>query len=144
MKSVRRIESRFDALHAGDRPLPLAGRAGEAETLARCWAKAAAGEGQAVLLSGEAGVGKSRLVADLIERLAGEPHCRLRYYSSPQHTASAFHPVISQLERAMGFAPTDSASPDKLDAMLAQTSAVHHGRPSPSAQRRTAHARCAR
>ena len=121
VKSVRRIESRFDALHAGDRLLPLAGRAGEAETLARCWAKAAAGEGQAVLLSGEAGVGKSRLVADLIERLAGEPHCRLRYYCSPQHTASAFHPVISQLERAMGFAPTDSAA-DKLDAMLAQTS----------------------
>jgi class 3 adenylate cyclase/tetratricopeptide (TPR) repeat protein len=123
-KSVRRIESRFDALHAGDRLLPLAGRAGEVESLARCWAKAAAGEGQAVLLSGEAGVGKSRLVADLIERLAGEPHRRLRYYCSPQHTASAFHPIISQLERAMGSAPTDMAADrlDKLDAMLALTS----------------------
>lgn len=124
VKSVRRIESRFEALHAGGGLLPLAGRAGEAEMLARCWAKAAAGEGQGVLLSGEAGVGKSRLVADLIERLAGEPHRRLRYYCSPQHTASAFHPIISQLERAMGFAPPDSAADrlDKLDAMLAQTS----------------------
>jgi class 3 adenylate cyclase/predicted ATPase len=122
--SVRKIESRFEALHAGDRLLPLAGRAGEAETLARCWAKAAAGEGQAVLLSGEAGVGKSRLIADLTERLAGESHRRLRYYCSPQHTASAFHPVISQLERATGFAPTDSAADrlDKLDTMLAQAS----------------------
>ena len=121
---ARKVESRFEALHAGDRLLPLAGRAGEAETLALCWARAAAGEAQAVLLSGEAGVGKSRLIADLTERLAGEPHRRLRYYCSPQHTASAFHPVISQLERAMGSAPTDSGTDrlDKLDAMLAQTS----------------------
>jgi hypothetical protein len=121
---ARKVESRFEALHGGDRLLPLAGRAGEAEMLARCWAKAAAGKGQAVLLSGEAGVGKSRLIADLIERLAGEPHRRLRYYCSPQHTATAFHPIISQLERATGFAPTDSAADrlDQLDALLAQTS----------------------
>ena len=120
---IGKVESRFEALHAGSL-IPLAGRAEEAETLARCWAKAAAGAGQAVLLSGEAGVGKSRLIADLTERLAGEPHRRVRYYCSPQHTASAFHPLISQLERAMGSAPTDSGTDklDKLDAMLAQTS----------------------
>ena len=120
---ARKVESRFEALHASGL-IPLAGRTGEAETLARCWAKAEAGEGQAVLLSGEAGMGKSRLIADLIERLAGEPHRRLRYYCSPQHTASAFHPIISQLERATGFAPTDSAADrlDKLDALLAQAS----------------------
>lgn len=116
---VRKVESRFEALHAGGL-IPLAGRAEEAETLARSWAKAEAGDGQAVLLSGEAGVGKSRLVADLIERLAAQPHRRLRYYCSPQHTASAFYPITSQLERAAGPAPTDTA--DKLDALLARTS----------------------
>lgn len=120
---ARKVESRFEALNASGL-IPLAGRAAEAETLARCWAKAEVGEGQAVLLSGEAGVGKSRLIADLIERLASQPHRRLRYYCSPQHTASAFHPIISQLERTMAFALTDSAADrlDKLDAMLAQTS----------------------
>lgn len=134
---ARKIESRFEALHAGDRLLPLAGRTGEAETLARCWAKVRQGEGQAVLLSGEAGVGKSRLIADLIERLAGEPHRRLRYYCSPQHTASAFHPVISQLERATGLAPTDKVANrlDKLDAMLTQTSSSTAAAQTP-AQRR--------
>jgi class 3 adenylate cyclase/predicted ATPase len=136
VKGARRIESRFEALHAGDRLLPLAGRTGEAETLARCWAKAVGGQGQAVLLSGEAGVGKSRLIAHLIERLAGEPHRRLRYYCSPQHTASAFYPVISQLERATGLAPTDKAADrlDKLAAMLEQTSSTTS--PQTPAQRR--------
>ena len=118
-----KVESRFDALHAGGL-IPLAGRAAEAEALMRCWAKAEAGDGQAVLLSGEAGVGKSRLIADLIERLASQPHRRLRYYCSPQHTASAFHPIISQLERTTGFTSTDSAADrlDKLDVLLAQAS----------------------
>lgn len=116
---ARKVESRFEALHAGGL-IPLAGRAEESETLARCWAKAEAGDGRAVLLSGEAGVGKSRLVADLVERLAAQPHRRLRYYCSPQHTASAFHPIISQLERAAGPVLTDAA--DKLDALVPQTS----------------------
>jgi class 3 adenylate cyclase len=85
-----------------------------------------AGEGQAVLLSGEAGVGKSRLIVDLMERLGPEPHQRLRYFCSPQHTASAFHPIIGQLERAAGIAPSDSTTArlDKLDAMLEQTSST--------------------
>ena len=118
VRGARKVESRFDALHAGGGLIPLTGRAGEAETLAHCWAKAVAGDGQAVLLSGEAGVGKSRLVADLIERLAAEPHRRLRYYCSPHHTASPFHPIIDQLERSTGLVPPDSAG-DKLDALLA-------------------------
>ncbi len=121
---ARKVEDRFEALHAGGGMTPLAGRTSEAEELARCWSRARTGEGQAVLLSGEAGVGKSRLVADLIERLGGEPHERLRYFCSPQQTASALHPIVGQLERAMGFVPADSATArlDKLDAVLASSS----------------------
>ena len=77
-----------------------------------------------VLLSGEAGIGKSRLTAALLERLAGEPHTLLRYFCSPQHTDSALYPVINQMERAAGFVHDDTARKrlDKLDAVLAQTS----------------------
>ncbi len=76
-----------------------------------------------MLLSGEAGIGKSRLTAAVMERLAGEPHTRLRYFCSPQHTDSAFHPVIGQMERAAGMSSDDTprAKLDKLDALLAQT-----------------------
>ena len=82
------------------------------------------GEGQVVLLSGEAGIGKSRLTAALLERLSGEAHTRLRYFCSPQHTDSAFYPIIGQMERAAGLAHDDKpqAKLDKLDAVLAQTS----------------------
>ena len=77
-----------------------------------------------MLLSGEAGIGKSRLTAALLERLASEPHTRLRYFCSPQHTDSAFYPIINQTERAAGLAHDDTtqAKLDKLDAVLAQTS----------------------
>ena len=73
-----------------------------------------------MLLAGEAGIGKSRITAALLERLATEPHTRLRYFCSPQHTDSAFYPIISQMERAAGFAHNDSAKSklDKLDGVL--------------------------
>ena len=76
-----------------------------------------------VLLSGEAGIGKSRLTAALLERLVTEPHTRLRYFCSPQHADSAFYPIISQMERAAGLAHDDTgqAKLDKLDAVLAQS-----------------------
>jgi predicted ATPase len=85
--------------------------------------EAKAGEGQVVLLSGEPGIGKSRLTAALMERLANEPHTRLRDFCSPQHTDSALYPVISQMERAASFAYEDTPQRklDKLDALLAQT-----------------------
>jgi predicted ATPase len=91
--------------------------------LTRRWAKVKTGEGQVVLLSGEAGIGKSRLTAALMESLASEPHTRLRYFCSPQHADSAFYPIIGQLERAAGFLYDDTpqAKLDKLDAVLAQT-----------------------
>ena len=116
------VESRFEALHASGLT-ELVGREEELELLLRRWSKAKTGEGQVVLLSGEPGIGKSRLTAALLERLAGEPHTRLRYFCSPQHTDSAFYPIISQMERAAGFAHDDTAQAklDKLDALLAQS-----------------------
>jgi class 3 adenylate cyclase/predicted ATPase len=117
------IESRFEALHASGLT-ELVGREEERELLLRRWSKAKGGEGQVVLLSGEAGIGKSRLTAALLEKLAGEPHTRLRYFCSPQHTDSAFYPIIGQMERAAGFVHDDTpqAKHDKLDAVLSQTS----------------------
>jgi predicted ATPase len=117
------VESRFEALHASGLT-ELVGREEELELLLRRWSKAKTGEGQVVLVSGEAGVGKSRLTAALMERLAAEPHTRLRYFCSPQHTDSAFYPIIGQMERAAGFAHDDTPQQklDKLDALLTQTS----------------------
>jgi class 3 adenylate cyclase len=116
------VESRFEALHAGGLT-ELVGREEELELLLRRWSKAKTGEGQVVVLSGEPGIGKSRLTAALLERISGEPHTRLRYFCSPQHTDSALYPIISQMERAAGFAHDDSpqAKLDKLDALLAQS-----------------------
>ena len=123
------VESRFEALHASGLTA-LVGREEELELLLRRWSKAKTGEGQVVLLSGEAGIGKSRLTAALLERLAGEPHTRLRYFCSPQHTDSALYPIIGQMERAAGLAHDDTAQAklDKLDAVLAQTSTSTAGR----------------
>jgi predicted ATPase len=117
------VEGRFEALHAS-RLAALVGRDEEIELLLRRWSKATTGEGQVVLLSGEAGIGKSRLAAALSERVATELHIRLRYFCSPQHTNSPLYPVIGQMERAAGFAHDDKLQTrlDKLDALLAQTS----------------------
>jgi predicted ATPase len=116
------VESRLDALHVSGLT-QLVGREEELELLLRRWSKAKSGEGQVVLLSGEAGIGKSRLTAALLERLAAEPHTRLRYFCSPQRTDSAFFPIIRQMERAAGFAQDDTveAKLDKLDALMEQS-----------------------
>ena len=121
------VESRFEALHTTGLTA-LVGREEELELLLRRWSRAKTGEGQVVLLSGEPGIGKSRLTAALLERLAAEPHTRLRYFCSPQHTDSAFYPIIGHMERAAGLAHDDSpqAKLDKLDALLAQTATSTH------------------
>jgi class 3 adenylate cyclase/predicted ATPase len=116
---VSAAESRFDALHEAG-VAPLLGRDEELELLLRRWQQAKSGEGRVVLLSGEAGIGKSRLATALLERITGEPHLRLRYFCSPHHTDSALHPIIGQLERAAGFEREDGPSSrlDKLQALL--------------------------
>ena len=116
-------KGRFEALRT-TRLTALVGREEELELLLQRWSKAKSGEGQVVLLSGEAGIGKSRLIVALLERLATEPHVRLRHFCSPQHTDSALYPIIGQMERAAGFAQDDTpqARLDKLDAMLTRTS----------------------
>ena len=116
------VEGRLDAFHASGLT-DLIGREEELDLLLRRWSKAKTGEGQVVLVSGEPGIGKSRLTAALLQRLADEPHTRLRYFCSPQHTDSAYYPIISQMERAAEFAQDDTAQAklDKLDAVLAQS-----------------------
>ena len=122
------VESRFEALHAGALT-ELVGREEELDLLLRRWSKAKTGEGQVVLLSGEPGIGKSRLTAALMERLAPEPHTRLRNFCSPQHTDSALYPTIGQIERAAGFRHDDApqAKLNKFDTLLAQSSTSPQG-----------------
>jgi class 3 adenylate cyclase len=117
------VESRFEALHTSGLTA-LVGREEETELLSRRWSRAKRSEGQVVLLSGEPGIGKSRVTAALLESVAPEPHTRLRYFCSPQHTESAFYPIIGQMERAAGLAHEDNSKTklDKLDLLLAQTS----------------------
>jgi class 3 adenylate cyclase len=117
------VEGRFEALHAGGLT-ELVGRQEEFELFLRRWSRAKIGEGQVVLLLGEAGIGKSRLTAAFLDSVANEPHTRLRYFCSPQHLDSAFYPIIGQMQRAAGLRhdETPQARLDKLDAVLAQTS----------------------
>jgi predicted ATPase len=88
------------------------------------WSRAKSGQGQVVLISGEPGIGKSRLAAAFLERVAPEPHTRLRYFCSPQRTDSAFFPIVSRMERAAEFTHTDTGQVklEKLDAVLALAS----------------------
>ena len=113
------VLSRFEALRTGT--APLVGREEEFERLMRRWVRAKAGEGQVVLLSGEPGIGKSRLTVSVLEQLEQEPHTRLRYFCSPHFHDSALWPVISQLERAAGFERDDTATVrlEKLQAVAA-------------------------
>jgi class 3 adenylate cyclase len=113
------VESRFEALR-GSVLGPLIGREEEIDLLLRRWWRAKAGDGRVVLIQGEAGVGKSRLVEGLREA-AGKDHIWVAIRCSPFHTASAFHPIIEHLKRVFGWQPEDTAPQHlaKLEAGLA-------------------------
>ena len=101
------VESRFEALRTAT--TPLVGRDEEVDLLMRRWEQAKRGDGCVVLISGEPGIGKSRIAETIVERLGGEPHTRLRYFCSPHYQDSALYPSIAQLERAAGFRREDTA-----------------------------------
>jgi class 3 adenylate cyclase len=113
-------ESRFEALRTTT--TPLVGRDEEIELLLRRWEQAKRGDGTVVLISGEPGIGKSRIAQAIAERLSNESHTRLRYFCSPHHRDSALYPTIMQLQRAAGFHrdDTDEQRLDKLEAVLAE------------------------
>ncbi|MFO1049382.1 MAG: adenylate/guanylate cyclase domain-containing protein [Geminicoccaceae bacterium] len=117
----RPADSRFEARRSG-LLLPMFGREQELGLVLERWRRARAGEGQAVLLVGEPGIGKSRLVRAALDALTGEEHVELRYQCSPQHTGTALWPVAQQLARAAGFTPgqTEASKLDGLEAMLRQ------------------------
>ena len=118
-----RAEGRFEALH-GEHLTPLVGRDHELGILLERWAWAKDGDGQVVLLSGEPGIGKSRVIRTLRERLGDEPHTPLSHYCSPYHTNSALYPVIGLLERAARLDRDEPAETQltRLEAVLARSS----------------------
>ncbi len=117
--------SRSEVVYAGALTR-LVGRDEELGQLLRRWHEAKASEGRVVLLSGEAGIGKSRLLAALEERLTGEPHVSQHYFCSPHHQDSPLSPPIARLEREAGLMRGDTAEDRliKLEAALAPTASA--------------------
>ena len=113
------VVSRFEALHEA-RPAPMIGRDEELDLLLRRWRQAANGEGRMVLISGEPGIGKSRLVAALQEQIAQDPHVELRYFCAPHAQEDTLRPIIARWEQEAGFARGDTAEDrlSKLEAIL--------------------------
>jgi class 3 adenylate cyclase/tetratricopeptide (TPR) repeat protein len=120
-------ESRFDANRGGSALTPLVGRGEELDLLLSRWSQANDGEGQVVLLSGEPGIGKSRVLNALRQRLEAQGVQALRFQCSPYYVNSAFWPVIDNFERALKFARDEStdAKLDKLEGLIV----AHYGRP---------------
>ena len=112
--------SRFEASRS-EEMTPLVGREHEVALLLDRWRDATEGEGQVVLMSGEAGIGKSRILAALRERIGDERYIAMRYQCSPHHSNDAFYPIVAQIWRAAGFTQGEPAATrlDKLEAMVA-------------------------
>jgi class 3 adenylate cyclase/tetratricopeptide (TPR) repeat protein len=120
VEGISTVESRFEASRATHLSR-FVGREAEIDRALRAKELAWRGRGQVVLISGEAGIGKSRLAARICEDVATEPHMRLRYQCSPYHASTPLHPFIAQLERAAGMGPEDLPGErlGKLEALLA-------------------------
>jgi class 3 adenylate cyclase/tetratricopeptide (TPR) repeat protein len=116
---VSAAESRFEALRTST--TPLVGRDEEIDLLLRRWEQAKGREGSVVLLSGEPGIGKSRIAQTVLERLSGEAHTRLRLFCSPHHQDATLYPIVMQLERTAELRrdDTDEQRLTKLEALLA-------------------------
>jgi predicted ATPase len=125
--AVQRPLGRFEAAHEGVTLTPLVGRQRELALLLRCWAQVCDGEGQVVLVGGEPGIGKSRLLSELKDTLAGEGAATMSFQCSPYHANSAFYPSIDSLERALQFARDEDAESKlaKLEALVV----ARYGRP---------------
>ena len=123
----RALESRFAARHALEVP-SMVGREQELAMLLERWRQAKAGAGQVVLLSGEAGIGKSRIAEAVIDAVRAAPHFLLRYQCSPYHADSALYPVTQQLAHAAGFTADDSTDHrlQRLETLLATASDDWH------------------
>jgi hypothetical protein len=119
----RTIESRFEALRAASMT-PLVGREEELELLQRRWQQVQRGEGRVVLMSGEPGIGKSRLTTALQDSLKDARHVALRYFCLPHHQGSPLQPILAQLQHAARFAPGDTSETrrQKLEALFAHGS----------------------
>jgi len=117
-----KVESRFEAQHQSGTS-PLLGRDEELDLLLRRWEEAKRGEGRVVLLTGEPGIGKSRIARALRDQLRSDSHTPLNYFCSPHHQSSSLYPHITQLDRAAGIERDDSteAKLDKLQSLLAQS-----------------------
>ena len=122
----RSIESRF-AAHSGQHLLPIIGREQEIGLLAERWRLAKAGEGQLVLLTGEAGIGKSRVTRAMIDAVAEDSHYRINYQCSPYHSDSALYPAIQQLILTSDITSADDLDTrfDKLDTLLRQAGDIN-------------------
>ena len=140
-----RVQSRFQARQKGG-AVPFVGRRRELATLLESWKNARAGRGQVVFVSGEPGIGKSRLVRALQEQLGDETHIRIQWYCSPHHTDSALHPLVEQITHVANIEPNDpiptkidkltrllgqSEMPDRDLAVFASLLSLPLGRPSP-------------
>jgi class 3 adenylate cyclase/predicted ATPase len=121
INTARKVESRFEAMRK-QAMTPFVGRLEESDVLDRRWQRACTGNGQVVLISGEPGIGKSRIIEVLEERLGTQTYSHLRFQCSPYHSNSALYPVIEQLVRSAGILPQDSPVEqlDKLETLVAE------------------------
>src|SRR5262249_3869133 len=116
------VDNRFEALRTSAL-MPLVGREDEIELLWRRWGRVKAGDGQIVLLSGEAGSGASHMLPACAQSLQGETHPRLRFFFSTHHQDSMLYPIIARIERAARFRRYDTAETklNKLEVLLSQS-----------------------